>query len=231
VNQFSNKSVSEEKNLITSNPIDLSQISRISKFRSCAGHNFSGYNVQGVRESNRSMKHYMTPIKELYDARGKVDIYAPFDGEIIISFSDGRSNLVIIDHPESDWNFIFFHIDLDEGLAVGSEIEAGQHIGSANTEGADNFDMAFEYETDGSIFGFITSKLLKFGYPPFYEQYDSVFNYMTAEVLSEFQEYGFEKEEFIITEEERNQNPCDFDGSPRNDDWVNLTDDFAFEGF
>ncbi|HEX9804392.1 MAG TPA: hypothetical protein VGA67_01815, partial [Candidatus Dojkabacteria bacterium] len=57
VNQFSNKSVSEEKNLITSNPIDLSQISRISKFRSCAGHNFSGYNVQGVRESNRSMKH------------------------------------------------------------------------------------------------------------------------------------------------------------------------------
>ena len=35
---------------VAANPINLSQIARISKFRSCIGHDYSGFNAVGKRK-------------------------------------------------------------------------------------------------------------------------------------------------------------------------------------
>lgn len=65
---------------ITANPVDLSQIEKISKFRSCAGHDFSGHNFLGETETDRSMKHYLKPLSAFDD--NKAALYAPFDGQV-----------------------------------------------------------------------------------------------------------------------------------------------------
>ena len=49
----------ENQKFITANPFNLSQISAISKFRSCVGHDYSGLNANGKEETKRSMKHYL----------------------------------------------------------------------------------------------------------------------------------------------------------------------------
>jgi len=75
---------------ITSNPVDLSQINRISKFRSCIGHDYSGTNSEGRQESNRSMKHYVEPINSLAGTSGELQVFAPFDGRITQDKSEDR---------------------------------------------------------------------------------------------------------------------------------------------
>jgi len=44
-------SVGGAEQFISSNPVDLSQINRISKFRSCIGHDYSGTNSEEPTEN------------------------------------------------------------------------------------------------------------------------------------------------------------------------------------
>ena len=66
---------------IIANPLDLSQIQRISLFRSCVGHDYSGKNIEGEEEILRSMKHYLEPLPALVGTN-QIKIFAPFDGKV-----------------------------------------------------------------------------------------------------------------------------------------------------
>src|SRR3989344_2952764 len=129
---------SEEKNhetkLIVANPIDLSQILRISKFRSCVGHDYSGFNIDGEKESLRSMKHYVEPIQSLIGS-DKINIFAPFNGVIKeIHESPPGKQILISSEIDRSWNFIFFHVEPLSEIEEGTEVNAGQLIGHVSPE-------------------------------------------------------------------------------------------------
>jgi len=185
-------SVGGDEQFITSNPVDLSQINRISKFRSCIGHDYSGTNSEGQQESNRSMKHYVEPINSLAGTSGKLQVFAPFDGKITQAKSEGRGQQVWIS-TSNGWHFIFFHIDLLEQFSDGSSVNSGEHIGYANLlMGAANFDIG----------------LKQFG--PGKQVFNSPFLYMDSTVLDEYLEKGLTPEDVIISKFERDSNPCNF---------------------
>ena len=181
---------------ITANPLDLSEISFISPFRSCMGHDYSGKNIDGVRETNRSMKHYIGLKNNTSGSRTQV--FAPFSGKIThveLEQSIRDSQIWIQPDKADEFIFVFFHIDLVPGLAKDSQVQSGQLIGYATikTKG-DNFDIGLK-------------KSEIFGGPNIF---DSPFNYMTNEVRKEFEMKGITRQNVIISKEQRDTNPCKF---------------------
>ena len=177
---------------ITANPFDLSQISAISEFRSCEGHNYSGHNIHGEEETYRTMKHYIEAAPSAYDTAGQLRIYAPFDGSISSVADDPRGSQVYLS-PAADaggWNFIYFHVDLLPHLQEGSKFTAGEHLGFAHVAGAANFDIA----------------LRRFWFGP--QQNASPFSFMNQQVLDEYAAVDITKSNIVISKEERDANPC-----------------------
>lgn len=195
------------RKFIVVNPLDLTQIRGISKYRSCAGHDYRGPTVQGKKETTpRSMKHYIKVREDLTGKNGVVKAIAPFDGQIS-SIEKRDPERKPYDQqvwltPDADspiprqWQFVFFHIDLNDDLAEGSRIQAGQVIGTAymtrGPEGkTDNFDMA-----------------VKFTRPMAPPAIDLPLAHATDEVLAEYTRYGVTLDNLVIPEAFRDQNAC-----------------------
>lgn len=205
-------------------PVNLSQISQISKFRSCVGHDYSGYDVNGSLESNRSMKHYFTPTATYAFTTGRIEEFAPFNGTITsitaehtpighqVWIADATSGATMYGYPTPGiWNMVFFHMDLVSGLKVGSVVKAGQLIGYANQSSHEyTFDIAlskYSISTGG-----------------FSQVLDSMFNYMDPQVLADFAKYGVTPNNIIISKAYRDANPCVFNNMPPSpDNYVNLS--------
>lgn len=203
-------------------PLDLTQIEGISKYRSCAGHDYSGYNFEQTKEENRSMKHYIFPISEFQGTIDKVKMFAPFDGKVsnIDAESDqiGKSgkrpktgNSIRFSTPvDKNAYFEFSHIYFVKDFKVGDKVKSGELVGYAalGDEGND-FDIVLSgpRETMNAVFG-------------------SAFDHMTDSVLAEFAKYGITPENTKFTKEYRDANPCDFDapsvGGRTNSDWIQL---------
>ncbi len=192
---------------ITANPLDVSQIAAFSQYRSCAGHDFRHPTAAtGEREPTpRSMKHY---VKAKPEYRGTVDAvaaFAPFDGTISVIDDDfgGPGDQAVWLAPQGDnpasprqWQFVFFHINLDSSLREGSPVAAGQKIGTANLargpeRATDNFDIA-----------------VKFTRPLHHPAVDEVFTHMTEQVLAEYGERGITAENVRIDKEYRDSHDC-----------------------
>ena len=203
---FSYSVTSEELNnrFVVSNPLDLSQIVAFSTYRSCAGHDFRGpvASTGKFEDTPRSMKHYVKVLPELHGQNGVVKALAPFDGKIYDVDDDaggpGDQAIWLAPNTKSprQWQFIFFHIDLDDSLKKGSEIKAGQLIGTANmtrgqSEGTDNFDIA-----------------VKFMRPMHRPAVDEPFAHMASNVLAEYAKYGITQTNVVIPKEKRDARPC-----------------------
>lgn len=207
---YSGDSTSEEINekFIIVSPLDLSQIKAFSKYRSCMGHDYRGPTVRkGSKESTpRSMKHYVKVKDEFIGKNGVIKAIAPFDGEISnIEKRDPErtpNDQQIWLTPEKSslsprqWHFVFFHIDLKDGLKQGSKVKAGDVIGTARmTRGpensTDNFDIA-----------------VKFTRPMAIPAIDLPFSHATNKVLSELDKYGVTLSDMEISEEYRDNNAC-----------------------
>src|SRR3989338_174833 len=136
--RFASLPTQEELNrkFIVSNPLDLSQIAAFSKYRSCAGHDFRNPSAAtGEKEATpRSLKHYVKVRSDLSGKNGVVKALAPFDGKIFEIDEDlgDLNDQQIWLTPDSisprQWHFIFFHLDLEDGLKEGSPVKAGQVI-------------------------------------------------------------------------------------------------------
>lgn len=218
----------EVDKFIIANPVDLTQIKKISKFRSCSGHDFSGQNVDGIREKNRSMKHYFKPVDVLSSSIGEVKVFAPFDGDIksIRDEREPRGKETILRSETSSWDVTIFHLDLLPSLREGSKITTGQLIGHAHIASQGNdFDIAVTKFVGGvPDFKSLSSDQGENMQDFFFSMMmmDSVFNYMTEGVLSNFKEFGITAENIIIPAAERDQAPCTFERTENASDWVEL---------
>lgn len=183
------QSKQSEDKFIVANPLDLSEIASLSKFRSCIGHDYSGKNTKGEVESNRSMKHYVTVKQNVEKAKA----LAPFDGKVISIELPERGYQVWL-RPDTNPNFafIFFHVETE--VKKGDKVKAGQRIGYGVTAGAANFDMGLK-------------GLNSFGGP---KNFDSPLNHMANSVLAEYKQKGITLENIIMSKEERDKNPCTF---------------------
>ncbi|MBI5140203.1 MAG: hypothetical protein HZA94_02040 [Candidatus Vogelbacteria bacterium] len=192
-----------ERKFIVENPLNLSQIDALSQYRSCAGHDFRGPSLTGKTElSPRSLKHYVKVKQKFRGTINQVNAFAPFDGEISVIDEDlgGPTDQQIWLTPSSksprQWQFVFFHINLDPALHKGSKVVAGQKIGTANLargpEGStDNFDIA-----------------VKFTRPLHRPAIDAPMHHMSSGVLAEYEQYGLNAEKLIIPEKVRDANDC-----------------------
>ncbi len=191
--------------IVHHNFIELNKISKISKFRSGYGHDFSS----GDNETNscRSMKHYLM-IKGLDDEfwsryhKGKitkrdwpvVKYFAPVSGIIIDMHSSknmfGEEEKQFILKPNKYPNILFgfFHVIIQKNITIGSEIYPGEFLGTISAG------------NDGEIAVTIN--------PNSNNQLVSFFRLTDDKVFSDYQKRGItSKKELIISEKERNKNP------------------------
>jgi|SRR3989344_4473434 len=188
---------------IVANPFDLSQISAVSKFRSCVGHDYSGLNVKGELETQRSMKHYLNGVDSVVGYSNKVKVYAPFDGKIAQIEDDFASfegkqrgkQIWLSGNSAGDWVFVFFHVDLLESIIKGTEVKTGQHIGYGNLDNAPNFDITLKK------FGFLGPNTI-----------ESPFLHMDSEVMEQYTKRGLNLEDFVVSKSARDSKPCSCSG-------------------
>jgi hypothetical protein len=103
--------------MVTADYIELDRITRISKFRSAIGHDYS----DGT-EFCRSMKHYFVP--KSYP----VKIYSPVRGTIDSLTAEVAGTKVGI--RAGNRMFFIFHVNVFASLQVGDAVTAGQQIGT-----------------------------------------------------------------------------------------------------
>lgn len=214
---------STDAQYITAVPLDLSQIERISKFRSCAGHDFSGSGFDHVVETNRSMKHYAYPVSQFQGTVDAVKLYAPFDGEVTRVVMDDSTpgkrprtgNAIAFGTPiDPNVEFEFSHLYFTEDFKIGDPVTAGQLVGHAALgEPGFDFDLVLTGKkdvTNQSVFG-------------------SFFDHMNDTVRTSFAEYGIAPEEMSFSKAYRDADPCNFENPDSahtgrdNEDWVVLT--------
>lgn len=137
---------------IASNPFDLNDIEKISRYRSSSGHDYTD-----ASETCRSMKHYIYP----YDHRPEVvEIKSPFKGRVIgfhnddeIIGDDGIHNQHIILEPinQQGMEFHFFHTKLVAPLKLGQIVNEGEHLAWAdfvrNGGAGSDIDIAIHLQT------------------------------------------------------------------------------------
>ncbi len=113
-------------NWITASPFDLSHVTAMSVFRSCSGHDYSGSNISGQPETDRSMKHYIqTDIP--WASTGSLKGFAPFAGTVTVTseqFPLGKQ--VAVTSPVTGWQMVYFHGDPQ--VKNGAKVKAGQEV-------------------------------------------------------------------------------------------------------
>lgn len=209
---------------LVANFVNLDQIEKVSKYRSCAGHTTV---PQDQREMKRSMKHYLE-VKPEYHKNQTVEIYSPYDGYVSDIRSESELGLegeiwivpkrkLPMLPPFGVWQFSAQHIEARKDLVRGSEVKAGELIGhAAFSEGrGPTFDIVY-----GKM-GVPTKTIDNWNSP--FSDLDSVFNYMSADVLAKYQQKGLSKANIILSKEERDQKPCVYkDNGPYFIDGGNL---------
>lgn len=188
----------DDLRFIVANPLDLSQIQRMSIFRSCIGHDYSGLNIEGEEETLRSMKHYLEPLPALVGT-DQIKIFAPFDGKVteILDGPPGQA-IYISAKAAPSWKFIFFHVIPAAGIEEGTLVQAGELVGTVSTE-IHNFDFALkEFGWKGQVF-------------------DSPLLHMKETVLQEYVDNGITLENSILSKETRDAEPCPIEGTRNGD--------------
>jgi len=191
---------------------ELDKLDRTSKLRSVFGHDFSfntsEYDPVGM--NCRSMKHYMIPVgvpreNALYGSTPhtfewmSIKFFAPADGIIgDVYHSDAHGELeqqfTIGSTEYPGYYFGFYHVKLDPSLGNGSEVKAGQQIGTLGNE---------ESYAEISVEARVNSREIHLF---------SFLEVATDEVFKKYIARGVNSvSDVIITKEERDANPiaCD----------------------
>ncbi len=182
---------------LTVSPTDPAKVTAMSRFRSCAGHDYSGASLDGTRESNRSMKNYLY-VSEPWTNPNSISIRAPFAGTVYLA-EEGDNPLgtwVRVVH-RNGWAFTAFHVD--PAVKEGQRVRAGAPLATfppANARTAiperlgepeANFDFSLE-SLDGR-------------YVPFTE-------YLTPAAAAPWSARGFTTQALTISRAERDAQPC-----------------------
>lgn len=185
---------------LTVSPIDPAMVTAMSRFRSCAGHDYSGQFVDGTRERDRSMKNYIY-VDAPWTTPGAVTVRAPFSGTVHISEDLGTplgSWVRVVN--SNGWAFTVFHSD--PTLKEGQRVRAGASLATFPPRNAPrvmpermgepqaNFDFSLE-SLDGR-------------YAPFID-------YLTPAAAAPWAARGFTPKALTISPAERAASPCPAD--------------------
>ncbi len=204
-------------NFILANPVDLEHVVRLSKFRSCVGHDYSpgvlaktGTSDTSV-ESKRSMKHYVIidiPASPSRVVKG----YAPFDGKVSYNASDSSMGIGVLITSPNGWIFEFMHVQAL--VAEGTNVRAGDAVVAAP---ADNAAAAAAAKNSGNTpSGGNTTNVFDIAlYSAFTKPsiFESPFGHMTTNIAALWSAKGFTFETTVITKGARDAAPCVTDGS------------------
>ncbi|MBI2268334.1 MAG: hypothetical protein HYU80_02675 [Candidatus Blackburnbacteria bacterium] len=210
--------------LITKNFIDLNQVHRFTKYRSCSGHQTVD---QYSDEPVSNMQHYI-PILASVDP-DKIGIYAPFDGYIL-----GSAPNTLVDEgvtmvpksgipwwPFNQWRFAMNHTHVlpqfqDPPIHF---VKAGTLVGYVNA--LDRYGQRIK-GTQVRMGVIAIPPMFKNGNGEPYKKLNSVFNYMTDEVFARYQAAipGLKsREDMTLSKEYRLTHPCKFkQGGPNFSD-------------
>ncbi len=197
----SEPSFSMKGDWITANPLDLSVVIGMSKFRSCAGHDYSGLNTDGERETERSMKHYIVTSVPWKTERPKQG-YAPFDGRVVkVQNSGNRLGFKVILVPDAapQWLLTFAHVD--SLVSEGQIVKAGEPIVTYPPK--DISAVPRETLPPTVAFDMVVETNIPEGWVR-----DSFLLHMIPSVLEEYVKKGFDPERLIISKAERDAHPC-----------------------
>ncbi len=211
--------------------VDLSKIYSISKYRSGAGHDFSGNG-----ETCRSMKHYFSPqYKEgSKDASGlppkpngkdDISIFSPVDGTIVNVTEEHTpigKQVTIAPSSASSYQVRLFHIYLDDTHKQGTKVTAGEKIGVIG--GQQGTDITIQ-----------TAGILK-------QNFISYFDVMPDNLFQAYIDRGAKnRDDFIISKEYRDDHPLNCGDGSKSDkssemfvypgDYDHNQDEFHLSGY
>ena len=178
--------------------IDLNKITRISRFRSGIGHDYSD-----EFEFCRSMKHYFDP--GIY-SNDTIRIFSPVNGKVVRMFSEWAGNQIQIQSTDFPaFTFILFHVNSFPFVLENADLEPGQligyHIGNMTMS-----DIAVKVNT--SVNGPKADSISQPGLRLF-----SIFQLMSDSLFHNFQLKGIaNRNDMIISEEDRNSSPLNCNG-------------------
>lgn len=117
--------------------LELNKISKISRFRSSAGHDYSDFT-----EHCRSMKHYFYP-KDTINWQN-VQIFSPFSGSVTRFEQEWAGFKIEIQSDEYPaFRMMLFHVAPIREYFIGDKLTRGQHLG---------YHIGFETWSDISVF-------------------------------------------------------------------------------
>lgn len=199
---------------LTVSPMDPARVTSMSRFRSCAGHDYSGPTVSGPRETNRSMKNYIY-VDAPWTDTGAITVRAPFAGTVHISEdSDTALGSWVRVVNSKGWAFTAFHSDpaVKEGqtiragapLATFPPKNAAATIPDRMSEPEAIFDFTLE-STDGRRALFV--------------------DYLTSKAAAPWKARGFTPAALTISKAERDAAPCsaDYPDNPGSSGFVSAS--------
>jgi hypothetical protein len=194
------------------NYIDLTHIARVSRFRSAVGHDYSD-----DFESCRSMKHYFDPSRG-NDPTG-TKIFAPVSGHVIFLENEavGGTHIQLRASNYPAFFFDLFHVSLSSALSVGTQVTAGQLLGThANAGTFSDIAVAVHTPTDGP----------NDIWPPGW-QLISYFDVVTDSIIALYQGRGLTSRDTMViarTTRDSAPVPCSgFSTTGQAGDWYDLT--------
>ncbi len=204
-------------NFIVANPVDLEHVVRLSKFRSCVGHDYSpgvlaksGANDTSI-ESKRSMKHYViidVPAAPSRTVKG----YAPFDGKVSLNTADGNMGIGVLITSPNGWIFEFMHVQAL--VADGASVKAGDLVVAApadNAAAAGAAKNAGNTPTGGNTTNVFDMALYSAFVKP--SIFDSPFMHFAPNVAALWSAKGFTAATTMISKDARDSSQCVTDGS------------------
>jgi hypothetical protein len=189
--------------------IDMRKITRLSKFRSFVGHEYSDssqFGTGGLRgagnriEQCRSMKHYFIA------PDNTVNVYAPVTGTVTNVTEEFIGQQIEIRSDQyPDFRFIMFHVGLAPRLNIGDHVTEGQLIGTHGGS-ATWSDIAVWVQTPGG------------------KHFVSYFETLTDQAFAAIQARGVvSRDQLIISAAQRDADGCRGFSNPAPSEFVDLT--------
>jgi hypothetical protein len=189
---------SKKVNFVTSAPFDISQMQSVSKFRSCSGHDYSGLDINGATETNRSMKNYAVPLHEFNGTSDKVKVIAPFDATVLNN-SPGKmgDNLDLVPAQAPGYIYELGHIASLKNLTKGNHVKSGQLLGYYAVEaGGSAFDLQLWFGGTNQTINTTSG------------EFDSLFAHLSPDLAKQLAAHGLTADNLIVSKAERDANPC-----------------------
>ena len=228
--------------------LDPQNVDEISKFRSCAGHHY-GYDQTFIdlglyevetdpTETNRSMKHYFSPLGSLRTSgsNNTLELHAPFEGTIYRVTDEGHDSgfinkqVWIQSSSSPDIFAIIFHVNLlDIFPSYWNDYPAEYWA----YHGDDDSDFDRRTVSSGEVIGYADLRGTISDIAILKKVSDSEYHYisyfdetvMTEQVFATYRQYGLtNRDDIIISKEYRNSHPLSEDcwDSRRESDWHSL---------